>query len=356
MQESKPNMVNGSDIANRRILRLALGTSLSMAFSQIINWPLSYMAAVFTMFLLATPLPAPNWRSALKSVLALVAPSYLGMLLLPFLMHARWTGIILVILSLFGSFYYTARGGSPIMGMFMTMAITLVVTVGSVSPAAMVMVIDGITVSAVAGISFVIIAHVLLPDYPAKENPDVSPPPAMPKPSRTHAQRNALRSLSVMLPLVFIFLFIDTSTSYVVIMVKVASMGQQANAGESRAMGRQQLQSTLWGGLGAMLGFLVMSIWNSLLMFCLVLAIGCLVYGRRIFQEQAMHPLGAMWSYALLTMIIILTPAVTSGSDITSAFWTRMMLFMVIALYGTIAVAVFDAFWPNKQEKAAAPG
>ena len=36
-----------------------------------------------------------------------------------------------MILALFGSFYYTARGGSPIMGMFMTVGVTLVVTVGS---------------------------------------------------------------------------------------------------------------------------------------------------------------------------------------------------------------------------------
>jgi len=55
------------------------------------------------------------------------------MLLLPFLLHARWAGIILVIMALFGSFYHSARGGSPIMGMFMTLAITMVVTVGSVS-------------------------------------------------------------------------------------------------------------------------------------------------------------------------------------------------------------------------------
>ena len=107
---------------------------------------------------------------------------------------------------------------------------------------------------------------------------------------------------------------------------------------------------------GAILAFLVMSIWTSLLMFCLVIAIGCLIYGRRIFRGRAMHPLGEMWSYSLLTMIIILTPAVINGNDIASAFWIRLMLFIVIAVYGTIAVAVFDAFWPNKQVKAVAPG
>jgi hypothetical protein len=63
-----------------------------------------------------------------------------------------------------------------------------------------------------------------------------------------------------------------------------------------------------------------------------------------------MHPKGAMWSYAYLTMIVVLAPAVTDGfgSDgASSAFYTRLFLFLVIAVYGSVAVAVFDAFWPR---------
>lgn len=346
------------EVGSRRILRLALGTTLSMGFSQLINWPLSFIAAVFTMFILAVPLPAPTLKSGLKFVLALVIPAYFGMLLIPFLMHARWAGIILVILALFGSFYYSARGGSPVMGMFMTLGITLVVTVGSVSPEVMIMVINGVAVGAATGIAFVAIAHALLPDLPVPQSAssDKKPPPAPPiKPSGPATRRNALRSLAVVLPLVIIFLFVSSSTSYVVVMIKVASMGQQANAEVSRSMGREQLESTLWGGLGALIGFQVMSIWPSLLMFCLLIAIACLLYGSRIFQGPGMHPRGGMWSYALLTMIIILTPAMTGAGNASAAFYTRMGLFVVIAIYGTIAVAVFDTFWRDNKKESPAP-
>lgn len=352
MQASGGNVQTMTDMSSRRILRLALGTSLSMAFSQIINWPLSYMAAIFTMFLLATPLPAPGLKSGFKFTLALVLPAYLSMMLIPFLVHARWAGIILVIMALFGSFYYSTRGGSPIMGMFMTMGITLVVTVGSVSPEAMKLVVDAIAVSALAGISFVMIAHALLPDLPVKRPaaPGVagSPPSPPPMPLKSQARRNAFRALMVMLPLVLVFLFISTSTAYVAMMIKVSSMGQQANAEASRNMGREQLESTLWGGLGAIIAFQVMMAWHSLPLFCLVIAIACLVYGKRIFRGAGMHPRGAMWSYALLTMIILLTPALTGGGDISAAFYSRLFLFILIAVYGTISVAVFDAFWPAR--------
>ena len=63
-----------------------------------------------------------------------------------------------------------------------------------------------------------------------------------------------------------------------------------------------------------------------------------------------MHPKGPMWSYAYLTMIVVLAPAVTDGigSDgAASAFYSRLFLFLVVTVYGSAAVAVFDAFWPR---------
>ena len=74
-----------------------------------------------------------------------------------------------------------------------------------------------------------------------------------------------------------------------------------------------------------------------------------LIYGRWIFAGPAVHPKFQMVSYAFLTMIVILAPAVldTGGSTAGAAFWSRTMLFILIAVYGTLAVRVFDAFWPG---------
>ena len=51
--DTKASTVIRMDIANIRILRMALATALSMLFSQIVNWPMSFIAPVFTMFILA---------------------------------------------------------------------------------------------------------------------------------------------------------------------------------------------------------------------------------------------------------------------------------------------------------------
>jgi hypothetical protein len=53
-----------------------------------------------------------------------------------------------------------------------------------------------------------------------------------------------------------------------------------------------------------------------------------------------------------MTMIILLGPAVldspSSGGSGTAILW-RLFLFILIAVYGSIAVAVFDAFLPGSR-------
>jgi len=68
-----------------------------------------------------------------------------------------------------------------------------------------------------------------------------------------------------------------------------------------------------------------------------------------------MHPKFSMWSYAFITLIVILAPAVIAGEGGSGAganFWSRLVLFALISVYGTVAVAVFDAFWPGTKPAA----
>jgi hypothetical protein len=339
-----------SAVAHRRILRLATGTALTMAFSQLVNWPLSFMAAVFAMLILSLPLPKFTIKMGLKFFLALVIPAYSGMLLLPFLTYSRGAGFLLVVLALFGSFYFSARGGSPILGLLMTISITLVVTIGSVNADAMLLVVNAIAVAAFVGFAFNVAMYAWMPDIQLPTAP-VAPqspvPVPAPKPTAAQARSNAMRSMLVVLPIVVILLFINSSFSYVPVMIKVASMGQQANVQDSRSMGWQQLESTFWGGLGAVIIWYIMGIWPSLLIFSLLIALACLIYGTRIFEGGGLHPKSSMWSYALLTMVVVITPSVmdsAAGGDASSSFYSRLLIFAFIAVYGTVAVLVFDTF------------
>lgn len=338
-------------LAARRILRLALGTALCLWFSQAVNWPLSFIAPILTMMILGLPLPPLGIRKGIGFIFAMLLPMVAGMALLPFLVHARWAGILLVGLALFYSFLFTARGGSPAMGTFMTIGLTLVVTVGSVNPQFMVLLVQTMAVCAVVGLAFVWLAHLLVPDPPP--DPALPPfkPPAPEKPGPAEARRRALRSLLVVFPLALVFMFISGSPAYTVVMIKVASLGQQATAGKSREMGLSLLESTFWGGVAAVVSWYALSIWPSLMLYTLLVALAGLYFGRGIFRGPAVGPKFSMWSYAFLTMLVILAPAVLDspvGSDAGAAFWSRLWLIVLVAVYGTVAVRVFDAFWPGR--------
>jgi len=338
--------------AARRILRLALGTGLSLWFSQVFNWPLSFITPVLTMFILALPLPVMGMKKGLMFIVALLGPMIAAMALLPFLQYARWSGVLLVALALYYSFYYTAKGGMAALGTFMTVGLTLTVTVGSVNSEVMIPLIQSLAKAAVFGLAFVWLAHLLLPDLPPDQTLQPRPPQAKAKPDLAEARRSALRSMVIVLPLALLFLFMSGSPSFTVVMIKVASMGQQATSDHSHQMGISLLKSTFWGGVGALIAWTLLSAWPSLLFYCLLIVLAGLIFGRGIFQGPALHPQFSKWTYAFLTMIVILAPAVLDGQNSSgagAAIWSRLFLFFLIALYGTTAVAVFDAFWPAKR-------
>lgn len=342
------------DIASVRILRMAFATGICMFVSQVGAWPLSFIAPVFTMFILALPMPAMKLSGGIKFVLVFIVSIYSALLLLPVIVHYRVAGLLLVALALFLSFYYTARGGSAVLGAFTTVGITLVAAVGSVSIDAVLSVIGGLDIGVIVGILFVWVGHALVPDSlaaPLSAPPPAAKPPA-PKPDNAEARRSAYRSLLIVMPILIWFLLSSASASYVAVMIKVASMGQQASLDHTRKAAKSLLISTLLGGLAAIVGWQILSIYTSLLLYSLLIVLGGLIFGPRIFRGIGMHPAGATWSYGYLTMIIILAPAVLDGQTgdaAGGAFWSRLVMFMGASLYGVVAVYIFDLL--NREPK-----
>lgn len=345
-------------IAHVRILRLALGTALSMWVSQAVAWDLSFIAPVMTLFILALPLPALSLKTGIKFLAAMTLSMYASLSLLPWLLDYPLVGLLLLVLALFWSFYYTARGGSPVLGTFVTVGIALSTAIGSVSVDATLMLIRGLIMNATIGIVFVWIAHALVPDSKAGGFPGPAGLQAAAAPDAEEARWSALRSTLIVFPVAFWFMLSGASTSYVPVMIKVASMGQQATNEGARFAGRSLILSTIIGGIGAIIGWNVLSVVPKLSVYALLIALGGLVFGQRVFRGTGMHPEAATWSYAYLTMIVILAPAVmdsASGSSANVAFWSRLLMFALATLYGVAAVFVVDAFRPSAKDSGSEP-
>ena len=341
-------------IASVRILRLAFGTAISLWFSQALAWQMSFIAPVITLFLLALPLPAPKLKMGIGLIAVLSLSLYGGLLLLPPLQNQPLVGVLLLVLALYWSFYFTAKGGSAALGTFATMGIAVSTAIGTVNLDAVLAIVNGVAFGAFVGVLFVWIAHAVINDSIAVDLPPApqqKPPPAA-TPDLAMARRSALRSLLIVLPVALWFLFSSASAAYIPVMIKVAAMGQQATNDAARLAGRSLLQSTVIGGVGAVIGWEILSIAPTLLVYTIFVALAALVMGPKIFQGRGLAPDAATWSYGLLTMVVVLAPAVADsliGGPAGAKFFDRLWMFVLATLYAMSTVYVFDAFSASRR-------
>jgi len=344
------------DIASVRILRLAFGTAACLWFSQAVAWNLSFIAPVMTMLVLAMPMPAPRLRMGVALVAALVLAFAAGLFVLPRLLYQPMVGFLLLGLMLYWSFYIPAKGGPAAAGTLLTMGLAFSTAIGTVSVDAILLVVKGVVYAAMAGIAFVWIAHAVLPDSLAGASPagPASAPPPAAGASPADARWSALRSLVIVLPVGLWFLLSGASYAYAPVMIKVATMGQQASGEGTRAAGRSLVLSTIIGGGGAIIGWQVLRVAPTLAVYTLVVAAAGLIAGRRIFRGAGMAPDAQTWSYGLLTMLVILAPAVMDsafGATAGAKFADRLIMFLLATLYAVGAVYVVDAFRPRMTRK-----
>jgi hypothetical protein len=238
----------------------------------------------------------------------------------------------------------TARGKPAVLGTFITIGLTVTVALGSVSVDLLLAIAEGFAIGAIVGAGIAWLMHIVLPDPPMDRPPPKKPPPPLEFPVR-----RAVRSLIVVLPVTIFFLLSAASATSVGAMIKVASMGQEASGAAAGTAARSLLVSTLAGGLAAIAAWELLSIWPSLAMYTLLVATASVWFAGRMFRGAGLAPDGGTWMYALLTMIVILAPAVLDaqvGSAASTSFYDRLLMFIGASMYGVTAVYVFDAFWP----------
>ncbi len=349
---------SGLLLSQRRILRLAIGTTTALACGELIGWNASYLAAVLAATILALPLPAPGLRNGLSFVLVLAIALGTGLLLLIPIHKWEIVGVTLIGLGLFGIFSYGARGGSPIVTAFMSIGLAVVPALGSESVPAAVMITAALVKSGVACMLFVWLAYAIFPEPPETAAQVAAMRAAKakaPPPDLREAAHAGLRALFVTFPVLLFFLIVPDTSKYMVVLIKSMTLGQQSNVGDSAQAAKSMLLSTLIGGLAALLIWAVLHIWPSLPVYVLGMLAAALLLGRRVFAGRGLAPDGSMWSYALVTVLVILGPAVASTPNADFKFVLRIFLMLIVTVYGILAMLLFDIF-AGRQVRNIEPG
>ncbi|MFW2405325.1 MAG: hypothetical protein ACN4GT_11215, partial [Gammaproteobacteria bacterium] len=191
----------------------------------------------------------------------------------------------------------------------------------------------------------------LFPDPPVSGSSAPAQPATAP-PDAALARRSALRSTLIVLPVLVWLLVTSETSAYAVVLLKIATMGQQSSLEKTSAAANDLLLSTVVGGVAAIIIWNVLAIWPNLFIYSLLFLLTGLFMGKRIFSGAGLAPNGSMWSYGLLTTIIIIVPATmdtAGGAAAGGRFSDRIIMFLLATLYAVAAAYVFDRFWPGNK-------
>ncbi|MHA3737076.1 DUF2955 domain-containing protein [Pseudomonas sp. Eth.TT006] len=327
----------------QRALRVAFGTALCTAASYGLGLPLSFLSPVLAVLLLASmprPLPA---KTALVLTLVAAFTTSLGLLLAPLLRYYPVSGVLLIGVGLFLVFTYGLRGGNVLIMTFLVIGMTMISAAGFASFELAMAVIGALVKGLALAIVIVGVSHLLFPE------PTNSPaPPPAPALSAEDVPRVALRATLIVLP-TFLLVLIDPA-SYLPIILKAVSLGQQSTTTRTHHAGRELLGSTLLGGLLAVLFWCALSLFVHLWMLFLWMLLFGLFVARKLYRLQPTQFTPGFWLNTLITMIILLGQSVedsAAGKDVYTAFAVRMGLFILVTLYGTLMMHLLVAHRPG---------
>jgi len=336
--------------ADKAVLRLAVGMGLAVLIAYGLGPPAPFVVCVMTVLMLCKPgPPIPFVKGVvLASIVALLLAA--GVLMVPLLKHYALAGVLLTAALLYAVYFMGARKANPL-----TIILVIAFTVIPVAGVADQELVTVLSIAMGVGLGTAILvsglSHALFPDPPRPASQ--APLPA--EVSREAASWAALQATLVLLP-VFV-LALTNPAFYLAAIIKTGALGQQASSTGAQSAGRELVGSTLMGAAIALVVWCGLSLWPSLWMLMLWIVAATLWVGVRLYRIKATASPPSFWVNALVTMLILLGPAIEDsavGKDVFSASVTRAGLFVGAALYAWGVVWAFQR-WKASRSAAAGP-
>jgi hypothetical protein len=152
-----------------------------------------------------------------------------------------------------------------------------------------------------------------------------------------------LRTAIIMAPP--LLLALANPSAYIMLLMKGASLAQQAEATTTRQMARELVGATAMGGVAALLLWNLLQLWPGLLLLSLGMALAALIMARPLYGATPSRFSSDWWQFALTTMIILVGPAVAdtaSADNIQRTMVVRLATFIALAVYAAVAAQLLD--------------
>ncbi|EED30914.1 conserved hypothetical protein [gamma proteobacterium NOR5-3] len=335
-------------LGESRALRFAFATALALGLAYALGFPLPFLAPLFVVFLSAMPGPPMGPKGLVGLLLVMSVSLTVGVLLIPLIRYYPISAVLIVAVGLYFSMYLTLIRGKRLLGTFLTIGFTLISVAGSVDYLLATTVIKSLALGISAAVLCQWLVYPFFPEHTvgaAAEAPD----------GQALSNWLAVRAMLIVMPAYLLAL--TNPSQYLMTIMKSVSLGQQASAMDARHAGRELIGSTFAGGIMAVLFWTLLTIAPTLWMFSLWMFVFALYTAAKLYGFLKTRVAPSFWINALVTMLILLGPAVedsANGKDALAAFVQRFATFIAVTLYAWGALAFLENWRSRRVARAEA--
>ena len=332
-----------ADPRSIRVLRLAVGVTLSVAIAYAIEWPLAFLLPVLTGTMLALPLPMPTLAGGLRNMSQSLMGFGIGLAFSLFFIHFPMAYLLMLALVLFHLYYYLNRGGSFWFTLMSMLAILLLPMLANTAEGLATNVALGFVVTSWLTTGMVWFAHLLVPDLARGQMP---PRPGFHPGYVPMAAKAALKSTLVIYPLAALFIIFDLM-DFLLVMIFAALFVFKPELSKGREAGRNSLISTLLGGLCAFAFYWLIVAVPQYAFFITLMFFTSLVFGMNIFSQK---PTAKYYASAMSALLVLVNGGMAEDAHFTLLFVQRIALIMLAVTYIVAALKVLDSLLPAKKD------
>lgn len=331
-------------VRSRRVARFALGVSLAAALSFGLEWPMVFLAPVFTALFLSlrkSGLTLPEMLlNGLYAVLAAMTAVGFSIFLSPFpLLYVPALGFIL-----FQVYHRLNRGDSPWPAVIVLLSMLVLPTFGASRDLLESDFALWFTVSALCALALVFLSHLLLPEPETA----LAQGPRETATESSDTRRDALRSAIAILPLAI--LFIESGwNGQLLVLIYAAIFALSPELSDSVTAGFKALAATVIGGLAAWIFIRITGTVPQFPYFVALMLLATALFGIGIFSG---HPYGRYLPSATVAFLILLGSSTGADVTIEHEFLVRVALISLAIVYVTAVMLVLDRLPSIPQDKS----
>ncbi|MEZ8289954.1 DUF2955 domain-containing protein [Vibrio sp. 10N.237.312.B06] len=311
----------------QRILRFTVGVTLAVFLAAWINWPLAFVAPVFTAKFLIDK-PNLHKETVYELLLAVVVTMGLGLLLSRGITHYPIPLLILVGLMMLWGYYLFVDPKWNLFATILLIAVLMLPFMAIDNPGVSVLLASGLATSGVVSVTIFALVHVFFPE-PKSEFSGFALVPF----NKTERWYAAFRAMIISYPVVCFFFIFQISEALLTMMF-IALLSLMITSEKSVKLSAFLVISNGIGGLLAIAAFSILSIVPNIIFYSLFIGLVAIVIAKKIYTVPEKAPIFAT---AFSTLLVLVGSTLMSSGDIDSNTFIRIFQLLLIGIYMILA-------------------